>query len=314
MRQWPHTRFSSPQNVTMTATFLMGFPTVITSQALQRTHWYCVPYTCVCSIFMDDVNTLREANRILTEQLDFSRQKASLYYIVSSELESLRNSQKVSFTVDVSTSMEIGSVSVSTQTDTTSQGVECDTLRHELEGLKTNFSSIERIETRRLSLVKALERLTSTPNDAEQLLCTEYSQLLEEYLRSCQLSINHSMEIKKRDEMISSLFDKIKLMEISFTRSAPKSAPPPQVSSEELTWKDMAAMHSELEDMRAELSKARSNWAATRDELLRLQFRVGIDGNHGQTVAEDLFPKPKTPQPPSYTPGLISTIRTLRPQ
>ena len=50
-------------------------------------------------------------------------------------------------------------------------------------------------------------------------------------------------------------------------------------------------MESEIEDLRAELSMARSNWAATRDELFRLQFRVGVDG-YGGSRSDQEYPPP----------------------
>jgi hypothetical protein len=65
---------------------------------------------------------------------------------------------------------------------------------------------------------------------------------------------------------------------------------------------------SEIEDLKAELCMARSNWAATRDELLRLQF------NANSTDRPDTYPAPIIALLDSSTEhrGLIAAIRNVR--
>ena len=275
----------------------------------------------------------------LREQLAFARQKASLYYIAMSELESLRRVssnrtlelREVGTNTDVKPDSAGSGISEETQTFVSSDLVELERVAGQLSALQTELENCERSEMKRVELLHRLETIIDQPSQ----LAEAYAELLREHFLNSHMAVRQSVELRRRDAMIGSLLDKIKLMEELFGGQAARVAREARVAQPEntvsvdikiqhgrsnhieaeeatpsLTWQDMAAMHSELEDMRAELSKARSNWAATRDELVRLQFRVGSDGNHGKTASE--FPGPILALTESAPAGLISSIRKLR--
>lgn len=236
---------------------------------------------------------LEKENESLRTQLQFARQKASLYYIVASELESLKSScssPKVVVTKPAETQTDALGVNKECQTYTSSATVEQDiqgiAVRAELDKVRETLNAVERMENKRLLFVKE--------NLSQSELAIEYSELFSEYLKSCQLSVNHSLEIRKRDTMIASLLGNIKLMESTFLKLRDTTSP----TSAPSNTGEIAALHSELEDLKAELSKAQTNYAAIRDELVRLQF------NRNNT------PSPVAP-PTNNTPGLISAIRKI---
>jgi hypothetical protein len=301
----------------------------------------------------DRIKTLEDEILNLRDQLSFARQKASLYYITASELDSLKRTMdgSNSLKVDAFTWMEnihLSSLdSVSTQTDLSSAEmetrIEIEMIKTENELLKTFNEDMKRTEKVRIRFQKNLEKLNCDSSKLDWLV-DEYSSLFEEYLRSSQISVNHSVEIKRRDDMISSLFEKIRVLESSFTQKILRTeavANARQTVINELSeqvkeamridratrewvdshlnedgsaisWTEIAAMHSELEDLRAELSMARTNWTATRDELLRLQFRVGIDGSGKSEVERNIEFPPPILSSPVRSSGVISGIRNIR--
>ena len=286
----------------------------------------------------EEIERLRKANQTLEEQLKFARQKASLYYIAAAELDVLKRASE-SFVerieVDTSTS-DLVSSSCSTGTQTSeilSETIEARTslelAQAECASLRAFIDSMKRTEGQR---VKAIARMLE--GGPSQTMMNEYVCLLEEFLKQNKLSINHSIEIKRRDEMISSLFEKIRMMETAFSQKIQETSriadSRQQVIQElgeqvkeaitqprtEFDWTDMAAMHAEMEDLKAELSMARTNWAATREELVRLQFRVGVDGNGGDVSPDQMakFPSPVVAllEQSTRDSGMISEIRSIR--
>jgi len=287
---------------------------------------------------------------LLEEQLRLARQKASLYYIAVSELESLKRSHQTSDIVrkEASTCIELTHLSAfcfnkSTQTDSSSSDVDLENERRELiqenQSLKRETDSFARTQRSRITLKNRLVEIVNQPLDQPgsdksqiQFLIQEYGQLFEDLLNQNRESVNHSIEIKRRDTMISSLFEKIRLMESAFTQklfhaesiaasrlqviqelgNQVKEAV--QISSSYEATFEIGALHAELEDLRAELSMARSNWAATRDELLRLQFRVGADGNGSSDSTRCGFPAPvlSLENKPGVSIGVLSGIRKIR--
>jgi hypothetical protein len=296
-----------------------------------------------------EIAKLKLANEQLTDQLDFSRQKASLYYIAKSELEILRRSRQedvggavmMSVTTDTDDLASTHTVSAETGCQTESVAdvlvaqMEKNLLESEIASLKA-FSSLtertERVRTQfmqRIEAVVTADQSTASSNPVLDSVVKGYSDLFEEYLRLNHLSVNHSLEIKKRDEMIGSLLDKIKMMEQNFSRRishAERLADSRKAVIEELGEQVKVAMKfrhtsdtgkvelsDEIEDLRAELSMARSNWAATRDELFRLQFRVGVDGTGAQGNGQE-YPPPLIALIDSQGQGsgIIGMIREIR--
>ena len=286
-----------------------------------------------------ELEKLRAANKSLEDQLRFARQKASLYYIAASELDALK-SQKDSFVEHVSVGTctdDMGScessVSVATQTMSVSSAeLETETYlelaQTEIAMLKSFIEESKRADPHRARMGTVLESDSS-------VLVDEYRDLFNLILKQNKMSINHSIEIKRRDEMISSLFDKIRMIEEAFNRKLEESNKIASTRQEVIqalgeqvkdairqpSYHDaleIGAMQSEMEDLKAELSMARTNWAATRDELVRLQFRVGVDGN-GSSQSDrhqSTFPPPIVELLDSETreSGTISGIRSIRPR
>lgn len=280
-----------------------------------------------------EIKRLEDMNRSLEEQLKFARQKASLYYITASELDALKRgsqtfieSKSVATATDIplnngcdcfSQTNEIGSNEIALKTELELARTEIESLRSYIESLKRS----EPLHTRLATFLGSCAR--------DDFLVDEYVKLTEEILKQNRLSVNHSVEIKRRDEMISSLFDKIRIIEEAFskklhetqrladTRQQVIQALGEQVkeavrqvpSNPSTEW----AIQAEMEDLRAELSMARTNWAATRDELIRLQFRVGADGNGGD-VSPMHFPNPILSLLDKQTreSGIISGFRSIR--
>jgi hypothetical protein len=285
---------------------------------------------------MSDERRIQE----LEEQLKFARQKASLYYITVSELDALkRKTESFVETKDACTITDhdlgaVQRVSVETQTiEKSSAEIEAQTslelAQTEVAALRQYIDTMKRTEAQRL-------RASSGPSTgcSDQVLAEQYSALLEEFLKQNKLSVNHSLEIKRRDEMISSLFEKIRTIEDAFSKKLSEtsrlaesrqevihalsqqvkdavtlsgSEPPYQVD-----YRIIASMQSEMEDLRAELSMARTNWAATKEELARLQFRVGADGNGGDVSPQAVagFPSPIVDIIEKST-GTISSVRSI---
>ena len=291
-----------------------------------------------------EIASLRTANDQLTEQLEFSRQKASLYYIAKSELEILKQTDqlinngavKMSVSVDTSDLSESTSnfVEMGCQTEDLVDGLsvemEKNLLKSEIASLKALSSLTERTERVRTQFMQRMEAVAQSESSVVfDSVVKGYADLFEEYLRLNYLSVNHSLEIKKRDEMIGSLLDKIKMMELNFSRrinQAERLADSRKDVIEELgeqvkvamkfrqkSDKGNGALSDEIEDLRAELSMARSNWAATRDELFRLQFRVGVDGSGSQANGPE-YPPPLIALIDSQGQGngIISMIREIR--
>lgn len=294
----------------------------------------------------DEVTTAQQVV-LLEEQLRLARQKASLYYIAVSELESLkleRNPESFLKRVDVATCTRSDSciLDKSCQTESSSSGLEKDQeiqeLKEDVAKLGNQLLANARTEKSRIILEARFRFLiqngtNSNENEKAQslLILSEYGEMFEELLRQNKESINHSVEIKRRDHIIASLFDKIRLMESAFSLKLMHTE---EVASSRLAViQEMgnqlraalqtsnhcpetlfdSRMQSEIEDLKAELSKARSNWAATRDELMRLQFRVGIDGNGGDLcVANDGFPSPIFSLGEQAKDGMLSGIRNIR--
>lgn len=310
------------------------------------------------------IEKLQDENKALADQLAFARQKASLYYITASELDSLKrvvegvNAEvtKREAAVDTTDLDSTGDnrfiASTGVQTDLESEllasRLEAETVKTENELLKTFSDKANRTERLRIRHLDALAKMASGTQVEASFMLEEYAWLFEEFLGQNRMSINHSVEIKRRDEMISSLFEKIRMIESSFTQklmqveniAANRQVVINELSSQireavrvdretrewvdshlnedgsALSWTEMAAMHSELEDLRAELSMARTNWAATRDELVRLQFRVGVDGrgNDSSPSRQPEYPAPTLAiiDADSRPQGLISGIRNIR--
>lgn len=240
------------------------------------------------------IERLVAQNRALEEQLQFARQKASLYYITASELDALKRGN-ISFveTVSVGTSTDAQACGFSASTQTTEVGSADIEIRSKLELAQTESKSLT-------SYIDSLQHTESLKNRLDRLLIQsspdfvldEYINLLQEVVKQNKLSVNHSIQIKRRDEMISSLIEKIRMIEEAFskklsdtqrladTRQAVIQALGEQVKEAVVTGSSDWALVAEMEDLKAELSMARTNWAATREELVRLQFRDGGDGNH----------------------------------
>ena len=208
--------------------------------------------------------------------------------------------------------------------------MEKNLLESEIASLKALNSLTERTERVRTQFVQRMEAISvSDASPVFDSVVKGYSDLFEEYLRLNQLSVNHSLEIKKRDQMIGSLLDKIKMMEQNFSRrisQAERLAASRRDVIEELGEQVKVAMKfrqrsdkgngvlsDEIEDLRAELSMAKSNLAATRDELFRLQFRVGVDGSGAQINGQE-YPPPLIALLDSQHEGngIISMIRDIR--
>ena len=303
---------------------------------------------------------LKAKNAALEDQLRFARHKASLYYITASELDALKRGKEdfverksigVSTCEDGSSASSANGVSSETQTefasDSLAQQVELDSMRADNTLLRCMNESLTRSESLRARALSRARELAAaleagdSPGIRSQidLVLSEYTSLLEEYVLQNRMSVKHTFELKRRDEMISSLFEKIRMLEDAFSRklmetskiadtrqevirelgdqikdaiNLGRSDPEPQ---ETFDWTDMAAIHSEMEDLRAELSKARTNWAATRDELIRLQFRVGVDGR-GNDKEERVkeYPPPVVALLDSTARehGMISGLRSIR--
>lgn len=261
---------------------------------------------------MDDLTAelvrLKEQNALLSQQLEFSRQKASLYYIAKSELEIIKRSTEPVNHVMMSVAIDTSDLSVEYAKSIAEKGCQTEddipdmlisqmektALESEIASLKALTSLSERTEKVRCQFMQRIEavvNLGEISGPVQDSVIKGYSELFEEYLKLNSLSINHSVEIKRRDAMIGSLLDKIKMMERTFSRrivQAEHLADSRKQVIEELGEQIKVAMRyqdtsvrgngeltGEIEDLRAELSMARSNWAATRDELFRLQFRVG---------------------------------------
>ena len=311
-------------------------------------------------VMSDAITGLEEQVRTLTEQLQFARQKASLYYITASELESVKRGSEIltmerkdvaTCTADDSPTVltPMDRIPAETQTEIAStelaNTVQLQAIQAENEQLRTSIDTAVRTEAARVHHQQILERIRTEVGSGDSTnpdwIAAEYASLFEDFLTQNRTSVNHSVEVKRRDQIISSLFEKIRLMESAFSqkliqtenlansRQAVISELGEQVkdamrvdreqressSDEGISWKDMAAMHSELEDLRAELSKARTNWAATRDELIRLQFRVGSDGNgKSSTEYQSEYPQPVLALLDAGTreKGVISAIRSIR--
>ena len=295
------------------------------------------------------MSELEEQIVLLQEQLKLARQKASLYYIAVSELESLkRSNEKVhvfeprnmaTCTRDLNPQFL---KSQETQTEPSSSSLERDMeisqLVSENAKLKSSLMSNARTEKSRMLLEKRLMELIETvemnqvQKNVISIFQNQYREMFDEVLRQNKESVNHSVEIKRRDALILSLFEKMRIMESAFAQKLTSveemaasrlgvihelgiqvkeaTAFQHKSQSQVFDWQDMAAIHSELEDVRAELSKARSNWAATKDELMRLQFRVGSDGNGG-SECRDGFPSPVCCSLSSED-GILSGIRNIR--
>jgi hypothetical protein len=287
-----------------------------------------------------EIAQLKQQNALLTEQLEFSRQKASLYYIAKSELEILKrsaapvNQLMVSVAADTSDLLDCSKIATQTGSQTEDNipdmlisQMEKTALESEIASLKALTSLTERTEKARTQFMQRIDAVVSMGEISGLLqdsVIKGYSELFEEYLKLNSLSINHSVEIKKRDEMIGSLLDKIKMMERTFSRrilQAERLADSRKQVIEELGEQVKTAMRvqdtsvrgngeleGELEDLRAELSMARSNWAATRDELFRIQFRVGEVG-----VGQE-YPPPIISLIDAQTQrdGILSMIREIR--
>ena len=287
-----------------------------------------------------ELERLKAANKSLEDQLLFARQKASLYYIAASELDALKN-QKDSFveqvsvgtcTDDMVVSCE-SSVSVATQTMSVSSAeleteTYLDLAQTEIATLKSFIDESKRADPHRA-------RMGTVLGSDFSFLVDEYRDLFNQILKQNKMSINHSIEIKRRDEIISSLFDKIRMIEEAFNRKLQDTNKIASARQEVIqalgdqvkdairqpSYHDsleIGAMQSEMEDLKAELSMARTNWAATRDELVRLQFRVGVDGN-GSSQSDrhqSAFPPPIVELLDSETreSGTISGIRSIRPR
>ena len=272
-----------------------------------------------------EIERLKSANQALTEQLVFARQKASLYYIATSELDTLKRAIVYAEKVDKETITDLPATrDVSVSTEVNSEVIELkwemEQLRSEICVLKSINSLNEKTERNRINFSNNLIEINSPIFD-------HYSQLFQTYLHSTHQSINHSVEMRKRDIMIGSLLDKIRVLETSFNQKLAQSEIVAQSRQEVINelgeqvkmavntihnppdWESLAAMHSEMEDLRAELSMARSNWAATRDELVRLQFRTG-------DVAKD--ERKEYPSPlialldKQGQPGLVAAIRKVK--
>lgn len=310
------------------------------------------------------IKKLQDENKALSDQLAFARQKASLYYITASELDSLKrvvegsnaDITKREAAVDTADLDSTGEnryiTSLGVQTDLESEllaiRLASETVKTENELLKTFRDNHNRTERLRIRHLDALAKMASGTQVEACFMMEEYAWLFEAFISQNRISINHSIEIKRRDEIISSLFEKIRMIESCFNQklmhveniAANRQVVINELSSQireavridretrewveshlnedgsALSWTEMAAMHSELEDLKAELSMARTNWAATRDELVRLQFRVGVDGSGNDTSPSR---KPEYPAPTlaiidadSRPHGLISGIRNLR--
>lgn len=295
-------------------------------------------YLSVMENDTSELEQLRRANKVLEEQVKFSRQKASLYYVAMSELDDVRN-RTASFIerIDACTNTSEDSIgdilNVASQTDqTTSVEVEykaqLELAQTEIGMLRCFIDSMKRTEPMRARLIAGIGT-----NDSS--LITEYMTLFEQFMKQNKLSVNHSMEIKRRDEMISNLFEKIRIMEYAFMKKLEDTkrvadtrqqvidelgdqiklaVNDPIVVRSEGSVKEIAALQAEMEDLKAELSMARTNWAATRDELVRLQFRVGIDGNGGNQKSLNAFPSPVIDilETSTRESGIISGIRNIR--
>jgi hypothetical protein len=281
----------------------------------------------------EEVRRLRDANKALEEQLRFARQKASLYYIAAAELDVLkRASESFVERIDAQTSTDdlaSSCCSFGTQTsEPLSETIEARTslelAQAECASLRACIDSMKRTEGQR---IRASARMVDGEQSAG--LMAVYNSLLEEFLKLNKLSINHSIEIKRRDDMISNLFEKIRTIEMAFAKKlevTERIADTRQQVIQELgqqvkeaitkprtDWNEIGALHAEMEDLRAELSMARSNWIATREELARLQFRVGQDGNGGDVSPQQIakYPNPVV-QLVEQSTGLISDIRSIR--
>jgi hypothetical protein len=308
---------------------------------------------------VDEMERLRLENATLRDQLASSMQKASLYYIAMSQLDTMRNSSRSpqierAELIDacVGTEEDYGEKRVKNdfaeaeiQTDdnlasaSIIRRMEFQSVQDELTMIRSIQSVSEKTERSRIqffqrvtALIDELETpsqpVLNTTHPIISSIINGYSDLFEEYLRSNYISINHSIEIKRRDAMISSLLDKLKMMEIAFSKNIIMSESLAESRREvikELSEQMKMLMNanlsagnglSEIEDLKAELSMARSNWAATRDELLRLQFRLGESGNQSST---ETFPAPvialidsgNVPGS-SRNSGLITAIRNVR--
>lgn len=291
---------------------------------------------------LSELEQLRRANKALEEQLKFSRQKASLYYVAMSELDAVRN-RTASFVerIDACTNTSEDAVTerlnVASQTDQTTSAeleykAQLELAQTEIGMLRSFIDSMKRTEPVRARLIAGL-----STDIGDTSIVTEYMALFEQFMKQNKLSVNHSVEIKRRDEMISSLFEKIRIMEDAFRRKLEDTKrvadtrqqvidelgdqikqavnePIIRSAGSESDWSEVAALQAEMEDLKAELSMARTNWAATRDELVRLQFRVGVDGNGGSRSSTNAFPAPVIDilETTTRETGLISGIRNIR--
>lgn len=305
----------------------------------------------------DEVNVLQAKVAGLEEQLRFARQKASLYYITASELDALKRGKE-----DFVERISVGVSTASNENDSTAHAcaetqtefpslsllhqVELDSAKADNVLLRCMNESLSRSEGVRAKMLVSVRGLCESiqDNDSQSrknhidFILTEYTSLLEEFVQQTRMSVKHTIELKRRDEMISSLFEKIRMLEDAFSKKLSESSQLADSRQEVIRelgdqvrdainiarnvepqetfdWSDMAAMHSEMEDLRAELSKARTNWAATRDELIRLQFRVGVDGRGNHSPE-----KPREYPPPimalvdvaAREQGMISGLRSIR--
>ena len=214
-----------------------------------------------------EIDRLTAANKALTDQLVFARQKASLYYIATSELDTLKRAHRKAPMVDSETITDPPvTVDVSTSTHAQSESVE---LRREIKELKSEISVLkminsltEKTESKRIKFLNSFNNSSS--------IADNYAEVFQTYLQSTYQSVNHSVEMRKRDFMIGSLLDKIKILESSFQKKleqAEKIAKSRQEVIQELgeqvkvainsadkpqpDWESMVAIHAEMEDLRA---------------------------------------------------------------
>lgn len=282
-----------------------------------------------------ELEKVRAEKSLLEEQLMFSRQKASLYYIAASELDALKRASEGSFverksvgvTTDELTSVSESSAQTDFPADALSLRLDIASEQNRREIVMQEMEGLKRTEKVRLGFIRALEDLLRTSHSglALQKLLDEYISLFAEFLRVNQQSVNHSIEIKRRDDLISSLFEKMRIMEDGFSRKLmeiTKVASARKDVIEELgaQIKDavkgasrthVRALQSELEDLKAELSMARTNWAATKDELARLQFTAGNNSERTAHGVLDEYPQLASGQSTPRN-GFVSAIRSIR--
>jgi hypothetical protein len=276
----------------------------------------------------------------LKNQLNIYRQKASLYYVVESELQQLRSSmssdtlalfrsplvESSTQTDEVMSDLETDAVGVQTDvlSDSVAHRMETETLQDRIEELREKISLKEWNEKLCNEMIVRLREVIYRTDSRELGSCSDLADsksintslvgiienLFENFTERNKHNFNLFLELKEKNELISKLNSIIVSIELNFQKklSSVESVAEsrmdvisalgnqvkeaihltrPEESFDVDQWMNRMGLQSEIEDLRAELSKAKTNWAATRDELIRLQTKVG-DGKEKEAE----YPRP----------------------